>query len=73
MIIYNIFTELILPQLLIVLILALASCAGVHLVNKKFKYKFILLSIISGIVLTLLSLLIARGRYGGTMYHESFG
>jgi len=73
MLIYNTLSALAASQLMIVLILAIISTAIVFLIVRKMERKVVLLSLLLGIGLTLLSLLIGRGYYGGMFYHEKFG
>jgi hypothetical protein len=73
MIIYNTLSSLDASQLIIVVLFAGISTAALYFVVRKIDYKGLLLSILLGIGLTLLSLLIGEGYYGGMLYHEKFG
>lgn len=74
MILYNLITELISVQFVLIALFEIIAVVVSAFVFKIRPTKQILLvSIIFGIVLSLLSIIVVRGSYGGMAYHERFG
>lgn len=74
MLIYNKVTELVYDQFLILFVVEVAIIlVTLFLFKKKLSFKLILFSSIIAMVLSLLSMMIVNGFYGGMAYHERFG
>lgn len=74
MIVYNKITELTYNQFLILFLTeAVIILFTLLVLKKKLSFKLIIFSSIIAIVLSLLSIIIVNGFYGGMAYHERFG
>lgn len=74
MIFYNYLTELVASQfLLIALFEATVVAISFFVFKKKLTVMTFLFSIIITSVISLISIIVARGSYGGMAYHERFG
>jgi hypothetical protein len=71
---YNIIIELFTTQILFLLLLeAVFLLLAVFIFKIKISSKIVLQTIIVAIILSLLSIVVVRGDYGGMAYHERFG
>jgi len=74
MFLYNKITELRYDQFLILFVIEIAIfLATLLLFKKRLSVKLILYSLIIASVLSLLSMIVVNGFYGGMAYHERFG
>ena len=74
MLIYNKITELTYDQFLILFVIEVSLLLiTLILFKKKLSFKLILYSSIIALALSLLSLIVVNGFYGGMAYHERFG
>lgn len=74
MLIYNKITELRYDQFLTLFLIEIALIlTTLFIFKKKLSFKLILSSSIVAILLSLLSMIIVQGFYGGMAYHERFG
>lgn len=73
MLLYNVIYELVATQLLVPLTI-LAIFISIFIIRyKEISSKLIITSLMFGITFTVLSLLIGREDFGGTLYYERFG
>ncbi len=71
---YNVITELVASQILFLALLEIISLLIAIFVFKiRISSKIILYSAIIAFILSLLSVVVVRGNYGGMAYHERFG
>ena len=74
MLIYNHIAEIIADQFLIIALYEIITIGIVTFVFKKrLTVRIYFLTILLAIILSIISMVIARGNYGGTAYHERFG
>lgn len=74
MIFYNQITELIFTQFLIIALFeVIAVTIAFFVFKRKITAKIIFSAVIIAVLLSLLSIIIVRGNYGGMAYHERFG
>ncbi len=74
MIFYNQLTELISTQFLVIALFEIvAVIIGIFVFKRKLTLQILLFLIGIAVILSLLSVIVARGNYGGLVYHERFG
>ena len=74
MLIYNTIAEIIAGQFVIIALYEIITIGIVIFVFKKrLTVRIYLITILLAIILSIISMVIARGNYGGTAYHERFG
>jgi len=74
MLIYNLIAEITADQFVIIAVYEIIAISILTFVfKKKLTLKIYLFTILIALVLSVLSLIFARGSYGGTAYHERFG
>jgi hypothetical protein len=74
MIFYNLITELVSTQFLtIALFEVIVVIIALFVFKRKITAKILFFTIIIAFILSLLSIIIVRGNYGGMAYHERFG
>lgn len=74
MFIYNKISELRFDQFLVLFLIEIAFIlTTLFIFKKKLTFKLVFSSLILAIVLSLLSMMIVQGFYGGMAYHERFG
>ena len=74
MLIYNHIAEIIADQFLIIALYEIITIGIVTFVFKKrLTVRIYFITILLAIILSIISMVIARGNYGGTAYHERFG
>ena len=74
MLIYNHIAEITADQFVIIAVYEIITISiATFVFKKRLSLKIYLFTILVALVLSLISLIIARGSYGGTAYHERFG
>ena len=74
MLIYNLIAEITADQFVIIAVYEIITIGIVTFVFKKrLTVRIYFLTILLAIILSIISMVIARGNYGGTAYHERFG
>lgn len=74
MIFYNLITELISTQFLMVALFeVIVVIIALFVFKRKITAKIIFSTVTIAVILSLLSIIIVRGNYGGMAYHERFG
>jgi hypothetical protein len=74
MLIYNRIAEIIADQFVIIAVYEIITIGIVTFVFKKrLTIRIYFLTILLAIILSIISMVIARGNYSGTAYHERFG
>jgi hypothetical protein len=74
MLVYNLLSEIIADQFIIIAFSKLLLLVLFFLfLKKRLTLKTCLIAILFALILSLMSTIIARGYYGGTLYHEKFG
>lgn len=74
MLLYNIIAEIAADQFVIIALYEVITIGIIFLVFKKrLTLKACLITVFMALILSLISTIIARGYYGGTLYHEKLG
>ena len=74
MLVYDLIAEITADQFVMIALFEVITIGIVTFVfKKKLTLKIYLFTILVALVLSLISLIVARGSYGGTAYHERFG
>lgn len=74
MFIYNLIAEITADQFIIIALYEIIAISIVSFVfKKKLALRIYFFTILLALILSIISVIIARGNYGGTAYHERFG
>jgi len=74
MFIYNLIAEITADQFIIIALYEIIAISIVSFVFKKrLTLRIYFFTILLALILSIISVIIARGNYGGTAYHERFG
>lgn len=74
MLIYNLIAEITADQFVVIALYEIITLSIVTFIfKKKLTLKICFFTILLALILSILSMIIARGNYGGTAYHERFG